>query len=69
MTEERIVAIGLLTQRHVDALGGSLARIWPIEDAPSFAGLLQAIDDADRGSWRAPDQSSEVPSRGHRSED
>ena len=48
MSEDPIVAIGLLTQREVEQLGNTLTRIWPIDDSPVFTGLLQAIDEADR---------------------
>ena len=37
---ERIVAVGLLTQRDLNALGPTFDRIWPVEDAPSFSELL-----------------------------
>ena len=42
---ERIVAVGLLTQRD---LGPTFERVWPVEDAPSFNELLRAIDEADK---------------------
>lgn len=46
---ERIVAVGLLTQRDLNLLGPTFERAWPIEEAPSrFEELLHAIDDADR---------------------
>lgn len=48
MSRERIIAIGLLTQRDVSLLGPAFDRAWPVEDAPDFAELLRAIDDADR---------------------
>ena len=48
MANERIVAIGLLTQRDVDLLGPTFERLWPVEDAPDFSELVQAIDEADR---------------------
>ncbi|BCA62494.1 hypothetical protein HMP09_1728 [Sphingomonas sp. HMP9] len=51
--QDRIVAIGLLTQRDVFALGHDLSRVYPIEDAPCFGALLSAIDDADRAFHRA----------------
>jgi hypothetical protein len=47
MERERIVAVGLLTQRDVRLLGATFDRIWPVEAAPSFAELLRAIDEAD----------------------
>lgn len=46
--EERIVAVGLLTQRDLKLLGPTFERVWPVEEAPSFGELLHAIDEADR---------------------
>jgi hypothetical protein len=46
---ERIVAIGLLTQRELNLLGPTFERAWPVDDAPDFDELLRAIDDAERG--------------------
>ena len=48
MVEERIVAIGLLTQRNLDTLGPAFDRAWPVEDTPCFSEQLRAIDEADR---------------------
>ena len=45
---ERIVAIGLLTQRDLSVLGPAFDRAWPIDEAPEFDELLHAIDEADR---------------------
>lgn len=42
------MAVGLLTQRELAALGPAFDRLWPIEQAPKFGELLRAIDDADR---------------------
>ena len=53
--QDRIVAIGLLTQRDIFALGHDLSRVYPIDDAPCFGALLEAIDDADRVFHRAHD--------------
>jgi hypothetical protein len=47
MQRERIVAIGLLTQRDVKLLGPTFDRLWPVEEAPPFGDLLEAIDKAD----------------------
>lgn len=47
MPADRIVAVGLLTQRDVKLLGPTFERLWPVEEAPSFASLLRAIDEAD----------------------
>jgi hypothetical protein len=48
LDRERIVAVGLLTQRELTALGPAFDRAWPIDRAPEFAELLRAIDEADR---------------------
>lgn len=45
---ERIAAVGLLTQGDLTLLGPTFDRIWPVEEAPSFSELLRAIDEADR---------------------
>ena len=45
---ERIVAIGLLTERDLNLLGPTFERAWPIEEAPAFSELLRAIDEADK---------------------
>lgn len=60
MPQDRIVAIGLLTQREVDTLGGAFERIWPVDERPAFSGLLEAIDEADRELRRARDGESGV---------
>ena len=44
---ERIVAVGLLTQRELNLLGPTFDRIWPVEEAPQFDELLASIDEAD----------------------
>lgn len=48
MLPERIVAVGLLTERELNLLGPSFERAWPVEEAPAFSELLRAIDEADR---------------------
>lgn len=48
LDRERIVAVGLLTQRELTALGPTFDRVWPIEQAPKFGELLRAIDEAER---------------------
>lgn len=48
MDYEQIVAVGLLTRNDLTLLGPSFDRLWPIEEAPHFRGLLRAIDEADR---------------------
>ena len=46
--QERIVAIGLLTERDLGLLGPTFDRVWPVQEAPNFSELLRAIDKADR---------------------
>ena len=47
--DDKIVAVGLLTQRDVQLLGPTFTRLWPVDqDSARFSPLLQAIDDADR---------------------
>jgi hypothetical protein len=58
MAHGRIVAVGLLTQRDVDVLGANFRHLWPIDEAPCFSQLLQAIDEADRELWRERDSGS-----------
>ena len=48
MDYDRIVAVGLLTRNDVRLLGPSFDRLWPVEEAPCFSDLLQAVDEADR---------------------
>lgn len=48
MAHDRIIAVGLLTQQDLSLLGPSFTRLWPVENAPIFVELLNAIDDADR---------------------
>lgn len=56
MPDERIVAVGLLTQRDLDALGPTFTRVWPVDQTPCFPQLLQAIDEADRQLRRDRDK-------------
>ena len=49
MPDKRIIAVGLLTRNGLQTLGPAFDRLWPVEDAPCFPELLQAIDDVDRG--------------------
>jgi len=44
---ERIVAIGLLTQKELSSLGPAFDRAWPIDRAPAFPDLIRAIDEAE----------------------
>jgi hypothetical protein len=55
MASERIVAVGLLTQRELDLLGSGFSRLWPVDETPCFSRLIHAIDEADRELWRERD--------------
>jgi hypothetical protein len=46
--DKKIVAVGLLTQAHLDRLGPTIAYAWPVDETPCFSQLLRAIDEADR---------------------
>jgi hypothetical protein len=48
MYDRQIVAVGLLTAHELQLLGAGFSRAWPIDHAPCFEGLLQAIDEAER---------------------
>jgi hypothetical protein len=48
MSDERIIAVALLTRSDLQLLGPTFDRLWPVEETPCFSQLLEAIDDADR---------------------
>lgn len=48
MSQQRIIAVGLLTEQDLDRLGATFTRLWPVENAPCFEELLKAIDEAER---------------------
>jgi len=45
---ERIVAIGLLTQRDLDLLGSGFRRAFRVDESPCFEELLAKIDAAEQ---------------------
>ena len=47
MSDEPVVAIGLLTQRHLDVLKDCLPQYYPIVEDVSFRDLLEALDKAE----------------------
>jgi hypothetical protein len=53
LSQDRIVAVGLLTRRDLDMLGPAFDRAWPVEEGPAFSELLRAIDQADRALNRS----------------
>lgn len=50
---ERVVAVGLLTERDLTVLGQGFQRIFRLDEQHDFHALLQAIDDAERCHDRA----------------
>ena len=56
MANHRIVAVGLLTEQDLSLLGPGFSRAWPVDETPCFAGLIVAIDEADRVLWRERDR-------------
>ena len=61
LPRERIVAVGLLTQRDVELLGHGFSRLWPLDDSPCFADLVKRIDEADEQLRREWQQSGQQP--------
>ena len=55
---DRIIAVGLLTQRDLNLLGVGFSRAYPVDQTPCFSELLRAIDEADRELWIERDRSS-----------
>ena len=51
-----IVAVALLTADDLKTLGSSFDRAWPVDEVPSFEGLLEAVDEADRATNRKADR-------------
>ena len=47
LTDDRIVAVGLLTPRDLDRLGSGFKRCFPVSDDEKFEDLLRAIDEAE----------------------
>jgi hypothetical protein len=44
MTDDRIVAVGLLTRRDLDVLGRGFLRHFPVAEDDQFADLLAKLD-------------------------
>jgi len=55
MSDERIVAIGLLTRSDVRRLGDTFTRLWPIDQTTDFSELLREIDEAEARHRRLAD--------------
>ena len=55
VVDERIIAVGLLTESDLTLLGPTFTRLWSVEETPCFSQLLQAIDEADRVYHRQQD--------------
>lgn len=57
---DRIVAVGLLTQKELGLLGPAFDRAWPVDKAPQFDDLIKAIDEAEE---RLNRETADVPHR------
>jgi hypothetical protein len=60
VSNDKIVAVALLTQSNLDAYGSALKKVFPINETPCFGELLAAIDKADREHWRTEDRKAEL---------
>lgn len=49
MSNEPIVAVGLLTKVHLRMLGSSLKQVFPIDQDDTFDSLIAALDQAQNG--------------------
>jgi hypothetical protein len=58
VSSQRIVAVALLTEQDLQMIGSTLAKAWPVEDAPNLEDLLSAIDETDRRLSRGHNWSS-----------
>ena len=47
MSEDLIVAVGLLTESDVQRLGETFTRLWPVDRSTDFSELLRQIDEAE----------------------
>ncbi len=55
--DDRIIAVGLLTQQDLDVLGTGFRRVYPVDKVKCFGDLLRDIDDADHNMRMGRDQS------------
>ena len=60
MDQNRIVAVGLLTEQELTLLGPTFTRLWPVENAPAFDDLIRAIDEADQTMMHERNRGSAV---------
>lgn len=70
MTKDRIVAVGLLTQRDLDVLGTGFNRLFPVDSddgLDGFADLIAQLDKID-ATKAAPEAAHSVKSHLNRSD-
>ena len=48
MSRDKIVAFAALTQADLNTFAKDLKEVFPVDDEPCFAALLNAIDEADQ---------------------
>lgn len=66
MPDNRIVAVGLLTQRDLDLFGSRLRYFFPVGDDPIFADLLAKLDEVDGRAPAGDDGTEDGESRSQR---
>ena len=59
--DERIVAVGLLTEHDLRLLGSNFDRVWPVDESTCFSELLEAIDEAERATRTTITKVAELP--------
>lgn len=69
MTDDRVVAVGFLTQRDLDVLGRGFRRIVPLADDGAFDDLLAQLDHVHavptgRGMRLVPEEDGRQEARG-----
>lgn len=53
---EKIVSVGLLTQRDLDVLGSSFTRHFPVPRDDTFADLIRRLDQVDAVTMESGDR-------------
>lgn len=51
---EPIIAVALVSEAELKLLGDGFNQAFPVDEAPCFTALLQAIDEADRSFGAMP---------------
>ena len=68
MSDEPIIALGLLTSSDVERLGATFTRLWPVDQTTDFSELLRAIDEAELKLRQGTADEPVVETASHRSD-